>query len=216
MKRTMDRPLPAGRMSLPAALLGAGVSGLAGITLLWWAFGPVAAVLGALSLLGYAFVYTPLKRISPAAVFVGAIPGAMPPLIGWAAATGSVTEGALALFAIQFFWQFPHFWAIAWVARDDYARAGFDLLPDRSGRTRASAAHVVIYTAMLLPMALLPWAFGVSGAVSTGIAVAAGVAFTAQALVLYQRGRLLDARRLMFGSFVYLPVVFTAFVLDKV
>ncbi len=216
MERTRNRPLPTGRMSMLSALLLAGVLGVGGVTLLWWAFQPMTALLGALSLLSYAFIYTPLKRISPVAVFVGAIPGAIPPVIGWVAFSGFIGPEAMALFSIQFFWQFPHFWAIAWLARDDYAKAGFDLLPDISGRSKATAVHIVIYTVMLLPVGLLFYWMGLSGWISAIVVSLSGLLFSVQAFRLYQTCALKEARSLMFGSFAYLPVVLIALYLDKI
>ena len=215
MDRTKVRPLPAGRMRLATAALIAGTMGVVGVSILWFAFGPVSALLGALALLSYAFIYTPLKRISPIAVFVGAFPGALPPLIGWTAATGAIESGALVLFAIQFFWQFPHFWAIAWLAKDDYAKAGFQLMPDSSGRSKTSALYVVLYTAVLVPIGILPLLVGMSGVISAVITALAGAVFTWQAIVLYRTLDMSKARALMFGSFIYLPVVFAALVIDK-
>lgn len=215
MERTAGRPLPGGRMAVSTALLLAGVAGVGGVALLWWAFQPLTALLGALSLLSYAFIYTPVKRLSPVAVFIGAIPGAIPPVIGWIAVTGSLGPEALALFSIQFFWQFPHFWAIAWLARDDYARAGFDLLPDASGRTRATAVHIVIYTALLLPVGLLPFWLEMSGWISAIVVSIASLGFTVQAIQLYRSCSLPSAKALLFGSFAYLPLVLIALVLDK-
>jgi protoheme IX farnesyltransferase len=215
MQRTADRPLPTGRMAMSTALLVAGLSGVGGVALLWYAFQPLAALLGALSLLTYAFIYTPMKRLSPLAVFVGAIPGAIPPMIGWVAISGTLTSEAIALFAIQFFWQFPHFWAIAWLGKDDYARAGFDLLPDPSGTSRATALHIVIYTALLVPVGLLPYGLGISGWVSAVAVSLFALFFTAQAVRLYQTCAPAQARSLLFGSFFYLPAVLVALALDQ-
>jgi protoheme IX farnesyltransferase len=216
MDRTANRPLPTGRLSVGAALMTAGLAGVSGVAILWSAFNPTAALLGALALLSYAFIYTPMKRISPIAVFIGAIPGAIPPAIGWTAVTGHLEAGALTLFALQFFWQFPHFWAIAWLAKDDYAKAGFDLLPDASGRSRRSAVHVVAWTSVLIPLALVPFWVGMSGLVGSAVALAGGLLFTFQALRLYRTCGLAEARALLFGSFAYLPIVFVALVLDRV
>lgn len=136
MGRTANRPLPAGRMQSTEAIIAAGTMGISGIVLMWILFNPISALLGALSLLSYAFIYTPIKRISPLAVFVGAFPGAVPPLIGWAAATGSIGEMAIILFVIQFMWQFPHFWAIAWVAFDDYKGLVFNYCLQFQGKAK--------------------------------------------------------------------------------
>ncbi len=214
MERTANRPLPTGRMGMGTALMVAGGSGIAGVAILWSVFNPTAALLGALALLSYAFIYTPMKRMGAFAVFVGAIPGAIPPAIGWTAATGDLGTGALILFALQFFWQFPHFWAIAWMAKDDYAKAGFDLLPDASGRSRRSALHILAYTVVLIPLGLLPYWAGMSGLIGSGVAVLCGSLFTLQALRLLQTCTVKDARALLFGSFAYLPIVFAALVLD--
>lgn len=216
MTRTAGRPLPTGRMSATEAILAAGVMGISGIVLLWVFFNPLAALLGALSLLSYSFIYTPYKKISPVAVFIGAFPGAVPPLIGWAAATGSIAPLAVLLFAIQFIWQFPHFWAIAWLAFDDYKKAGFHLLPAPSGRTRSSASHVVAYTFVLVPVSLIPYFLGYTGLVSAVIVGLAGVLFLYQSITLYTTCSEKKARQLMFGSFLYLPLVLITLFADQI
>ncbi len=216
MSRTADRPLAAVRMQTTEAILAAGIFALGGIGILWFFFNPVTALLGALSLISYAFVYTPMKKISPVAVFIGAFPGAVPPVIGWAAATGHITETAMLLFAIQFLWQFPHFWAIAWVSFDDYAKAGFYLLPSASGKTRASASHIAIYSLILIPISILPFAMQITGIVSTIIILIAGLLFLLQAIKLYKTCDTKDARTLMFASFLYLPLVFVSLLVDKI
>lgn len=216
MDRTAGRPLPAGRMQVTEAIIAAGLMGIGGIVLMWLVFNPLSALLGALSLLSYAFIYTPSKKISPLAVFIGAFPGAIPPIIGWAAATGTISEIAFVLFAIQFMWQFPHFWAIAWVAFDDYKKAGFQLLPSISGKTRHSAFHILIYTIVLLPVSLIPFITGYTGNISAIIILIAGIIFLYQAIQLYKMCDVKAARRLMFGSFLYLPVVFIALFIDRI
>jgi protoheme IX farnesyltransferase len=153
--------------------------------------------------------------MSPFAVFMGAIPGAMPPLIGWVAATGQLGYGAFLLFALQFFWQFPHFWAIAWRLDDQYRQAGFRLLPSPGGKGKASAFQVLVYTLALVPVGLLPWLFNYSGPVSAAVITLAGLVFTAAALRLYRRCTDAAARQVMFASILYLPVVLIALVLDK-
>ena len=216
MGRTANRPLPAGRMQSTEAIIAAGAMGISGIVLMWLLFNPISALLGALSLLSYAFIYTPIKRISPLAVFVGAFPGAVPPLIGWAAATGSIGEMAIILFVIQFMWQFPHFWAIAWVAFDDYKRAGFQLLPTVSGQSKASAFHVLMYTIFLIPISLIPFLSGFTGSVSAIIIALTGLGFLYQAIQLYKSCDVKSARKLMFGSFLYLPIVLIALFFDRI
>lgn len=212
MKRTANRPLAANRMGNPEAMLVAGVTGFAGILILWNYFNPVSALLGALSLILYAFVYTPLKRISPVAVFVGAIPGAIPPLIGWVAVTGQLGIEALALFSIQFIWQFPHFWAIGWIAYDDYNKAGYKLLPTKVGKDKTTALFSLIYTMVLIPMALIPVILGTVALWAGIVAALAAVAFTYFAVKLYRSCSDKDARKLMFASIIYLPVVLLVYV----
>jgi len=170
----------------------------------------------------YSFVYTPLKRVGPIAVFVGAIPGALPPLLGWVAATGYVGYEALVIFGIQFIWQFPHFWAIAWVSHDDYSKAGFKLLPAAGKQDLHTAIQIMVYTLFLLPMGLLPAKFGLTGINSALVVTICGVLFLTQTLML-MRDCILEgdkarksALKIMFGSFIYLPVAQIAFILDKV
>jgi len=217
MSRTANRPLAAGRMEVSEAVLAAGLMSAVGLILLA-SFNPVSAVLGALSLISYAFIYTPMKRVSPAAVWVGAIPGALPMAIGWTAATGSLGVGAVFLFSVQFFWQFPHFWAIAWLAYEDYAKAGFYLLPtkEKDGRTRASALQALAYALVLLPISIVPVYIGLTGWVSASVMFALAAVYSWYALRLYIDCTPQAARRLMFSSFFYLPVVLIALLLDKI
>ncbi|KAA9326071.1 protoheme IX farnesyltransferase [Adhaeribacter soli] len=216
MKRTAKRPLPTGVLSVNEAAVFAVITGIAGITLLAVFFNTLCAVLALISLILYGFVYTPLKRISPICVFVGAIPGAMPPLIGWVAATGALTPEAWVLFGIQFFWQFPHFWAIAWVLDDDYKKAGFKMLPTAGGKDLKTAFQIMTYTLLLIPMGMLPLQLGMTGTTSAIIAVVCGVLFLMQTLYLMQTCTKKAAMSIMFGSFLYLPIVQIALVLDKV
>ncbi len=216
MERTKNRPLPTGRLAVTEALTFAGVCILMSLFLLWKVTNPLTVVLSILSLLLYSFVYTPLKRVGPIAVFVGAFPGALPPLLGWIAATGNVSHEALIIFGIQFIWQFPHFWAIAWVADDDYKKAGFKLLPSGGGKDLNTAIQIMIYTMFLIPLGLLPAKFGMTGLDSAIVATVCGVAFFAQTFSLMKTGSRQSALRIMFGSFIYLPVVQIAYLLDKV
>jgi protoheme IX farnesyltransferase len=160
--------------------------------------------------------------VGPIAVFVGAIPGALPPLLGWIAATGAIGYQALVLFGIQFIWQFPHFWAIAWVSFDDYRKAGFKLLPSGGKKDFSTAIQIMIYTLFLLPMGLLPAKFGITGINSALVVTICGVLFLAQTFLL-MRDCLVEgeqarksALKIMFGSFIYLPVVQIALILDKI
>ena len=216
MDRTKNRPIPSGKVTSREATVFAAASGVAGIGLLWVYSNPLVVALSVLSLLLYAYVYTPLKRVGPISVFVGAIPGALPPLIGWVAATGSIEYLGLLLFAIQFIWQFPHFWAIAWVADDDYKKAGFKMLPNGGRKDFGTAVQIMIYTLFLLPLSLLPARFGLTGVNSAFIAVLCGTIFLAQTFWLMKDPSRRSALKIMFGSFLYLPIVQLSFVLDKV
>lgn len=216
MKRTEKRPLPLNTISLSEAYLFTTLVAFLGIGLLWIFTNPLTTFLGVLSMALYVFAYTPLKRVGPIAVFVGAIPGAMPPLLGWTAATGAITYEALIIFGIQFIWQFPHFWAIAWVSDDDYKRAGFKLLPSGGGKDLNTAIQIMIYTLFLLPLGLLPTYFGLTGLNSGIIATVCGVLFLAQTFSLMRDGSRKSALRIMFGSFLYLPIVQISYLLDKI
>lgn len=210
MIRTQKRPLPAGRMSVTEGMILASVMGLAGITLLFVFNNALSGILGTLALVLYTVVYTPLKKVTPFAVFVGAFPGAVPAMLGWVAATsgfGHIGTQALLLFAIQFMWQFPHFWAIAWVQHEDYQRGGFHLLPSAGGRDKGSAFQVVVYTLMLIPVSLLPLMFHMTGYISAAFILVCGILFLWQAMQLYRTCEVKAASRLMFGSFIYLPAV---------
>lgn len=216
MERTKRRPLPTGRVSVQEALAFTVITFTAGVGILWVYTNPLTVVLSIVSMLLYSFVYTPLKRVGPVAVFVGAIPGALPPLLGWIAATGVVTHEAMVIFGIQFIWQFPHFWAIAWVADDDYKKAGFKLLPSGGGKDLNTAIQIMVYTMFLIPLGLLPMKFGITGIDSAIVATVCGVAFFAQTFSLMKTGSRQSALRIMFGSFLYLPIVQIAYLLDKV
>ncbi len=216
MSRTQNRPLPSGRMSLNQAFVIAITLGILGIIILWLFINPLSGLLGTLALVLYTFVYTPMKQKTPLAVFIGAFPGAIPPLLGYVAVSGEMSIAAVLVFSVQFLWQFPHFWAIAWVLDDDYKKAGFYLLPSRGGRDKSSAFQVLIYTLCLLPVSLMPIAFNISGSLATIIIVLCGIAFIAQAIKLYRKCDVKSAQQLMFGSFLYLPIVQIALMIDKI
>ncbi|MBS1486432.1 MAG: protoheme IX farnesyltransferase [Bacteroidetes bacterium] len=216
MKRTMHRPIPTGRVSVRQAIYFAVVCIVASLLILSIYTNTLTVVLSLVSMILYSFVYTPLKRVGPIAVFVGAIPGALPPLLGWIAATGTISHEAMIIFGIQFIWQFPHFWAIAWVADDDYKKAGFKLLPSGGGKDLNTAIQIMIYTMFLIPLGLLPTRFGLTGLNSAIVATVCGVAFFAQTFSLMKTGNRQSAMRIMFGSFLYLPIVQIAYLLDKV
>lgn len=216
MARTARRPLPAGRMEVSEAVLAAGLMSVVGIFLLA-SFNPLTAVLGAVSLVSYAFIYTPMKRVSPIAVWIGAVPGALPMAIGWTAATGRIDSAALALFSIQFVWQFPHFWAVAWVAYEDYAKAGFYLLPSRQidGRTKGTALQAALYALLLVPIGFLPYLLGICGMLSAIVLSVLAVLFTIAAIRLYRLCTRKAALQLMFSSLIYLSVALIILILDK-
>lgn len=216
MKRTQNRPLPLNIISLSEAYWFTSIIAVIGISILWIFTNPLTTGLGVLSMILYVFVYTPLKRVGPIAVFVGAIPGAMPPLLGWTAATGSISYEAMIIFGIQFIWQFPHFWAIAWVSDEDYKKAGFKLLPSGGGKDLNTAIQIMIYTLFLLPLGLLPTYFGLTGLNSGIIATICGVLFLAQTFSLMRDCSRKSALRIMFGSFLYLPIVQISYLLDKI
>lgn len=214
MSRTKNRPLPTERLNVTEAIIFIAFILLISIMILWIYTNPLTVVLSVVSMLLYSFVYTPLKRVGPVAVFVGAIPGALPPLLGWVAATGAISYEALIIFGIQFIWQFPHFWAIAWVADEDYKKAGFKLLPSGGGKDLNTAIQIMIYTLFLIPLGLLPAKFGITGLDSAIVATVCGVAFLAQTFSLMKTGSRQSALRIMFGSFLYLPIVQIAYLVD--
>jgi heme o synthase len=216
MKRTMNRPLPTLRLSVQEAITFSAICMIAGVSILLIYTNVLTTILSVVSMILYSFVYTPLKRVGPIAVFVGAIPGALPPLLGWTAATGVISHEALIIFGIQFIWQFPHFWAIAWVADEDYKKAGFKLLPSSGEKDLNTAIQIMIYTMFLIPLGLLPATFGITGINSAIVATVCGAAFFSQTLSLMKTGDRRSALKIMFGSFLYLPIVQIAFLLDKV
>jgi protoheme IX farnesyltransferase len=216
MKRTKDRPLPSGRLSVREAIVFVVVLTLIAVAIFITVFNMRATLLALLSMVLYGFVYTPLKKKGPIAVFVGAFPGAFPPMIGWVAATNHFGLEPGILFAIQFFWQFPHFWAIAWVLDDDYRRAGFKLLPSNGKKDLNTAMQMMIYTLFLIPIGWLPFYLGMTGINSAFVATVFGVLFLAQTFHLMRTCTDRTALQLMFGSFVYLPIVQIAFLVDKV
>ena len=216
MKRTQGRPLPTNRLTNSEALWFAGIVAILGLYMLLIWTNWLTVGLAALSMILYSFVYTPLKRVGPVAVFVGALPGALPPLLGWTAATGDITHAAMIIFGIQFIWQFPHFWAIAWVADEDYKKAGFKLLPVKGEKDLKTAFQIMTYTLFLIPMGLLPMYFGLTGINSAVVATVCGVLFLASTIKLMKDQSRKSALRIMFGSFLYLPIVQIAYLLDMV
>ena len=215
MKRTAKRPVASGRMTVTEAYTFAFVSGLLGVSMMWYFFNFQSAMLGLFCLFLYGFIYTPLKKINSIAVLVGALPGALPCLIGWVAATDEFSAGGWILFAIQFLWQFPHFWAIAWVANQDYTKAGFKLLPSDKGPTKFTALQSVMYSVMMIPIGILPHYYDMSGLVSLWIVLACNLCMVYLSIVLYIKMDVASARKVMFGSYFYLMIVFLSLYADK-
>ncbi len=216
MTRTQNRPLPLGKLSLKQAQHFALYTGILGFFLLAYFLNLKSALVSMISLIMYAYIYTPLKQKTSFSVFVGAFPGAFPPLIGYIAATNQLDITGWFIFAIQFFWQFPHFWAIAWVAFDDYKKAGLHLLPSKGGRDLSSALLILIYTIVLVPISLLPYTYGVVGILYFIIALITGTIFIYQSVNLLLKRTRQSALQLMFGSFFYLPTVLITFYIDKI
>lgn len=216
MKRTMNRPVASGRMSEREGWAFAIITGVAGVFILGHYFNWLSASLAAFSLFLYAFIYTPLKKVNSVAVLVGAVPGALPCLIGWAAGNDELSAGGWVLFALQFLWQFPHFWAIAWIAHKDYSAVGFKLLPSGEGPTRYTAIQTIIYSLLLIPVGVIPYLLDMSGTISLVIVALANLFMVWRCIMLYRSMEVKAARRVMFGSYIYLPVVLLALLLDKV
>ncbi|TXJ24696.1 MAG: protoheme IX farnesyltransferase [Chitinophagaceae bacterium] len=221
MKRTGKRPVAAGRMSVQEGWAFAIITGALGVFILGYYFNWLSAGLAAFSLFLYAFIYTPMKKVSSMAVLMGAVPGALPCLIGWAAGDDRLSLGGWVLFGIQFLWQFPHFWAIAWIAHSDYSTAGFKLLPAEKGPTKFTALQTVIYSLLLFPVTVMPYFVGICnyndvvGVVSIGLIVLANIFMLTRSTTLYAKMDVSSARKVMFGSYLYLPVVLLALLMSK-
>ena len=219
MKRTAGRPVASGRMSTNHATVFAIITGVAGLLIMLLVFNWQSSLIGLLSLFIYGFIYTPLKKVNSVAVLVGGLPGALPCLIGWVAAyydSPIAWTGGWIIFAIQFIWQFPHFWAIAWVAQKDYSTAGFKLLPSDKGPTKFTAIQTIMYSTLMLPIGVLPYYYNISGITSLWILMLCNVAMIALSIRLYIKMDVASARRVMFSSYFYLAVVFIALLADKV
>jgi heme o synthase len=215
MKRTAKRPVAAGRMTVTQGWAFAIIAGAIGILMLGNYFNWLSAGIALFSLFVYAFIYTPLKKVSSISVIVGAVPGALPCLIGWAAGNDTLSAGGWLLFLLQFMWQFPHFWAIAWIAHNDYARAGFKLLPSELGPTKYTAIQTIIYSLLLLPIGIIPYFLGMSGMVSLVIVALANTFMVWKCVQLYINMDVSSARRVMFSSYIYLPIVLLSLLADK-
>lgn len=216
MVRTANRPVATNRMSVTEASVVSLIMGLVGVIIIRTFLNPLSGWLALGALLSYAFVYTPLKRISPVSVFVGAFPGAIPTLLGWVAYTGSIDMPAIILFGVQFFWQFPHFWSIAWILDDDYKRAGFKMLPSTPGRDKGTAFQTLTFSLVLIPIGMLPYQYGVAGISSAFVGALGGIMLSYYSFKLFRSCEIADAKKLMFASFIYLPMVQLAYLFDKI
>lgn len=214
MERTKNRPLPAGRMTLSEAIIVASIVGLIGVVMLWL-LNPLSGILGLLAIVMYVALYTPLKRVSTISVFVGAFPGAIPPMLGWVAATGSFSLEAGILFAIQFVWQFPHFWAIAWKVNGEYEKAGFKMLP--FGKKNTATSLLILFSVLaLMVMGFMPELFNIAGRLTTiGLTVLSG-------LMLYPAVKLIKTKNdkhalhVLLFSYLYLILSLTIILIDRI
>ncbi len=216
MQRTQKRPLPLSQISVEEAMIFGFLVAIVGFSLLFIFTNVLTVFLSLISMLLYGFAYTPLKKIGTIAVWVGALPGALPPMLGWVAVTSEIDEKAFVIFLIQFVWQFPHFWAIAWVADEDYQKAGIKLLPSKGGKDIYTTLFISFFTFLLIPLAWLPMYMGITGITSAIVVSIAGLIFLLPTLQLITRQDRKTALLIMFGSFLYLPVVQIAFLLDKI
>ncbi len=216
MARTEDRPLPSGRLQPDTVLIFGGACSIGGMLYLTFAINMLTGMLGAATLISYLFVYTPLKRVTWLNTAVGAIPGALPPLMGWTAARNELGGAGWALFAVLFFWQIPHFLAIAWLYREEYAKAGFVMLPTIDPHGHRTGRQAVSHTLGLILASLCPAALGLTGAIYIAGAFVLGLGFLGFALMFAQKLNETRARQLFLASIIYLPLLLTLMVLDKV
>jgi len=213
MERTKNRPIPSGRMSVKEATWISIVYGILGIAMLWFGLNPLSGILGALALFVYVFIYTPLKKHGPIAVLAGAFPGAVPPMLGYVAESGQFGLVAGVLFAVQFAWQFPHFWSIAWKINDDYNKADYFLLPTRF-KDKTSSLVIVLSSILLIPVSLIPMYLGIGGNVAMAIVLLSGLAVLYFSIRLHLGHEEKRASRLMFSTFFYLPIVQLAYLMS--
>jgi protoheme IX farnesyltransferase len=219
MLRTAKRPIASGRMSTQEGTIFAIVTGALGVFILWYWFNYQSALIGLFSLFLYGFIYTPLKKVNSVAVLIGAVPGALPCLIGWVAAFGDhpvAWLGGWVLFGIQFLWQFPHFWAIAWLAHKDYTTAGFKLLPGDQGPTKFTALQCIIYSALMIPVGMLPWLTNMAGTTSMWILLGCNLWMVYKSIILFIKMDVKSARMVMFSSYFYLMIVLLALFANRI
>ena len=215
MRRTENRPLAQNRMGIAEAAITSLILGAVGVILIGYYLSPLCGILSLASLIAYGFIYTPLKKVTPLAVYIGAFPGAASPIIGYVASHGSLDMMALLLFIVQFAWQFPHFYSIAWVLDDDYKRAGLKMMPLFAKKDRSGALQIVLFTAILLPLSFLPYMLGLGSIWSAIVLEVCSLYFFYKSIVLLKEVTNASARGLMFTSFFYLPLVFIIMLLDK-
>lgn len=213
MSRTMKRPIADGRMTVNDALVFSIVCAVLGLFVILFLVNGRAAFLSLVSVFVYSLAYTPMKRISPFAVFVGAIPGALPPTIGWVAASGNIDDIAILLFVIQFFWQFPHFWSIAWMLEDDYRKANYTLLPNYEGRTKRNAMQIIWYSVMLIVISAYPLTIDFGSVNALFVIIPAGAYVLYRAIMLHRDLSVKSARSLMFSTLIYMPAVLLSYLL---
>ena len=216
MRRTADRPLPSGRLQPDTVLVFGGLCSAAGLVYLAWEVNLLTSLLGAITLASYLFIYTPLKRVTTLNTVIGAIPGALPPLMGWTAARNEINAEGWSLFAILFFWQLPHFLAIAWMYREDYARAGYAMLPVFDPDGRRTARQAISHTLGLLPISLCPFLFRFEGVMYLAGALVLSLGFLWQAIQFSRELNFQRARRLFYASIIYLPLLLGLMVFDKI
>ncbi len=212
MARTAGRPIVEGRIGVPQARWFSLISGVVGVVLLAYTTNFTSTLLGVISLAVYVFIYTPMKQVSPFAVMIGAIPGALPPLIGYTAKIPDIDQPGIMLFLVQFFWQFPHFWAIAWLLHDDYQKAGYWLLPSAGGRDTRSAVQVITYTVILGIVALMPVYYQLCDPKALLLIIPASLYFCYTAFRLLRTLDQKEARKLLYFSFLYTPLVFLSYI----
>lgn len=215
MNRTQKRPLPSNKLTVKEALVFSTIMGIIGVSSLFF-INTLCAMLGLLAMILYVLVYTPLKTKTPLAVFVGAIPGSFPPMLGYVAATSHFGLEAGVLFAVQFFWQFPHFWSIAWKLHDDYTKAGFKMLPTLEGRSKKSAFQILIYTAMMLPMGATPYLINMTNIYSVLLSIILVIPMLISSIKLYLTLEMKFANKIMFASFYYLPIIQLVYLITKI
>jgi protoheme IX farnesyltransferase len=215
MRRTAQRPLPSGKLSANRALAFGIALSIAGFAELWLGVNPLSASIGGFTLASYLFLYTPLKQRTWWSTTIGAIPGAMPPMIGYAAAAGAITNEAWVLFAILFLWQFPHFYSIAWMYKEDYARAGIRMLPVVEPDGRSTARQIVLYGIALIPVSLAPTLLGMSGKIYLAGALLLGLWFLYSGVRVAVERTTLRARGVLVTSVLYLPLIYGLMLLDR-